>query len=601
MNNSTVTSREYRIEILLSQMTLAEKIGQMTQVEKNSITPDDVTCYAIGSVLSGGGGSPTLNNTPMAWREMVTGFQRGALATRLGIPIFYGVDAVHGHNNVIGATIFPHNIGLGATRDPDLVARVARATALEILATGIHWDFAPCVAVPQDIRWGRTYEGYGETSDLVAELGAAFVRGMQNVDGITLSHPHAALASVKHYLGDGGTAWGSTGRFGANWAPDLFSEHERNHGIDQGVAELDEAALRTIHLSPYIAALRAGARNIMVSYSSWGGLKMHAQRYLLTTVLKEELGFDGFLVSDWAALDQIQPDDYHASIVAGINAGIDMVMVPWDYKRFIATLTRAVENGDVLLDRINDATRRILRVKLEMDLVARPFGDEALMAVIGGARHRALAREAVRSSLVLLKNEGALPVTGNDSALFVAGAGADDLGLQCGGWTIEWMGKRGRPTLGTTLLDALRQARLSNLHFHPDGDFPLELGIADTAIVVLAEPPYAEGVGDRANLSLPAADITLLERIRMRCRKLVLILYTGRPLVVTDQLSLVDGLIVAWLPGTEGQGVADILLGIHRFRGRLPCSWPRSMQQVPLKALSENAEAPLFPEGFGIF
>lgn len=587
------------LETLLGQMTLAEKIGQMTQVEKNSLSPEDITSYAIGSILSGGGGAPPSNN-PLAWRAMVMEFQNASLATRLGIPLLYGVDAVHGHNNVIGATIFPHNIALGATRDPALVMRVARATACEILATGIHWNFAPCVAVPCDIRWGRTYEGYSEVSSLVAELGAAFVRGMQDVDGTKLSHPHAALASVKHYLGDGGTAWGTVTRFGANWAPDVFDERERKQGIDQGITEVDEATLRAIHLPPYLAALRAGARNIMVSYSSWGGLKMHAQRYLLTTVLKEELGFDGFLVSDWAAIDQIQPNDYHASVVTAINAGIDMVMVPWDYKRFIATLTRAMENGEVSIDRIDDAVRRILRVKLEMRLFDRPFGDENLMTLVGGATHRALAREAVRRSLVLLKNEGALPLARNIPTLFVAGVGADDLGLQCGGWSIEWIGKLGRPTLGTTLLEALRQERLPAIHFHPEGHFPPELGTVEVAIVVLSEPPYSEGVGDRANLHLPVADIALLERVRTRCHKLVLVLYSGRPLILTDQLPLVDALVAAWLPGTEGQGVTDVLLGIYPFRGVLPFSWPRSMLQVPLRALQEDAEPPLFSEGFGL-
>lgn len=601
MNMPTSATIESRIEELLGRMTLAEKVGQMTQVEKNSITHAEVTRQGIGSILSGGGASPA-RNTPADWREMVTAFQRAALDSRLGIPLLYGVDAVHGHNNVIGATVFPHNVGLGAARDPALVAAIARATAREILATAAHWDFAPCVAVPQDIRWGRSYEGFGEDPALVAELGAAFVRGMQQTDGAGLAHPHSALTSVKHYLGDGGTAWASAPRFAATLAPALFGEQERSrdHCLDQGVTAGDEATLRALHLPPYLAALRAGARNIMVSYSSWGGLKMHAQHHLLTDLLKGELGFDGFLASDWAGIDQIAPNDYDACVVAAINAGVDMVMVPFDYRRFIASLSGAVERGAVAAARVDDAVRRILRIKLEMGLFERPFGDGALLEVVGGATHRALARAAVRRSLVLLKNDGALPLAADTPTLLVAGRAADDLGLQCGGWTIEWQGKSGPLTQGTTLLAALHQARLPNVRFQADGDFPAELGTVDTALVVLAEPPYAEGVGDRSDLALSAADVALLERLRPRCRKLVLVLYSGRPLVITEQLPLVDAVVAAWLPGSEGQGVADMLLGAQPFSGTLPFSWPHDMGQVPLQALRESGRPPLFALGFGL-
>ena len=557
------------VEQFITLMSLAEKIGQMTQVEKNSITPEDVKNYAIGSVLSGGGGAPK-TNTPLAWREMVNEFQQAALKSRLKIPLLYGVDAVHGHNNVIGATIFPHNIGLGATRDPKLVEQIARATAREILATGIHWNFAPCVAVPQDIRWGRTYEGYGADSGLVAELGAAFVRGTQQGEGGGLSHPQAALATVKHYLGDGGAGWGTAPRFGANWAPDLFGDPQRPHGIDQGITDCDEETLRAVHLPPYIAAIQAGVRAIMVSYSTWGGKKMHAQQYLLTEILKKELGFAGFLVSDWAAIDQINPQNYSESVITAINAGVDMVMVPWDFRRFITTLTDAVINGAVSQTRIDDAVRRILRVKLELDLFSRPMGEEAFLDSVGGATHRALARDAVRRSMVLIKNDGVLPIT-RETPLLVAGVAADDLGLQCGGWTIDWQGRRGCPTLGTTLVDALHQSRC-NFHFHPQGDLPTDPNA--TALVVLAEPPYAEGVGDRADLRLPPADRELLERVRPRCRKLVVILYSGRPLSLGGQLPLMDALVAAWLPGTEGVGVTDVLFGDYPFSEVSPFPWP---------------------------
>ncbi len=586
---------EPRVESLLSSMSLAEKIGQMTQVEKNSITPDDVATYFIGSVLSGGGGYPT-PNTPEEWHNMVTGFQKAALSTRLGIPMMYGVDAVHGNNNVIGATIFPHNIGLGATQDRELVAKTARVTALEMLASGIHWDFAPCVAVPQDIRWGRTYEGFGQDTKLVSQLGTAYLLGLQNA-GDGLSDAHSVLGSVKHYIGDGGAGWESISRFGADWAPELWGEATRAVGIDQGITVGDEAFIREVFLPPYIEAIAAGARNIMISYTSWGGLKMHAQKYLLTDVLKTELGFTGFLVTDWNAISQIHADAFTA-IVTSINAGLDMVMVPFDYKTFIELLTRAVENGVVAMSRIDDAVRRILRVKLETCLFTHPFGDESLLKRVGSPEHRAIAREAVRRSLVLLKNEQVFPLPKQMSSIFVAGT-ADDLGAQCGGWTIEWQGKKGNHMPGTTLLQALQQASVP-VHYSATGEFPAYAGLADLGVVVLAEPPYAEGVGDRENLCLTAEEIALVHRLRGRCEKLLVILYSGRPLIINEALSMVDAFIAAWLPGSEGEGITDVLFGEYPFTGKLSFAWPRSMAQVPYSALQKSPEPPLFPIGFGL-
>jgi beta-glucosidase len=422
-----------RVAALLSRMSLAEKIGQMTQVEKNSITPEDVTAYFVGSVLSGGGGSPR-PNTPEAWRAMVAAYQEAALATPLGIPLLYGVDAVHGHNNLRGATIFPHNIGLGATADPALVEEIARVTAAGLHATGVHWNFAPVVAVTQDIRWGRTYESYGEATALVSDLGAAFVRGTQGA-GI--------LATPKHFIGDGATAFGSSTTGG--------------YLLDQGDARLDEATLRRVHLPPYQAALAAGARSVMASFSSWNGDKVHGSRFLLTDLLKDELDFDGFVVSDWQAIDQL-PGDYYSDVVTAINAGVDMVMTPYDYRTFIATLTRAVEQGDVSQARIDDAVSRILRVKFEQGLFEQPLAAEQDFAVVGGAAHRALARSAVQRSLVLLKNEDVLPLAADARLLLVAGAAADDIGRQAGGWTIEWQGGSGDITEGTSILDGIRAA-----------------------------------------------------------------------------------------------------------------------------------------------
>jgi beta-glucosidase len=576
------------VEDLLARMTLAEKIGQMTQVENRSITPAEVTRHAIGSVLSGGGGNPD-PNTPENWAAMVRGYQEAALKTRLGIPLLYGVDAVHGHNNVRGAVIFPHNIGLGASRDPALVERIGQITATEALATGIHWVFAPAVSVPQDIRWGRTFEGFSEDTNLVARLGVAQLHGLQNRDGwADLRHRRAVLASVKHFVGDGGTTWGSNTT--NSWI------------IDQGATEVDEPTLRAVHLPPYIAAIEAGAKNIMISHSSWGGLRMHAHKYLLTDVLKGELGFSGFLVSDWGSIDAIAPD-YYAAVVTSINAGVDMVMVPYHGERFIACLNRAVENGDVPMARIEDAARRILTVKSELGLFERPFGDDSLLPLVGSPAHRAVARGAARKSLVLLTNDdGTLPLSKDPPLILVAGLAADDIGLQCGGWTIEWQGEAGDVTPGTTLLNAIKNAVSENttVRYDAQGEFDEVDAVADVGIVVLSEEPYAEGEGDREDLSLSDADVILLARVRPCCRKLVVILISGRPFIVTKHLPQWDAFVAAWLPGTEGQGVADVLFGDYPFTGKLPYTWPRSMDQIPLSALVREGGKPLFPFEYGL-
>jgi beta-glucosidase len=578
-----------RARDLLVRMTLAEKIGQMTQVENRSITPAEVAQHAIGSVLSGGGGNPE-PNTPENWATMVRGYQEAALQTRLSIPLLYGADAVHGHSNVRGAVVFPHNIGLGASGDAHLANRIGQITAAEALATGIHWAFAPAVSIPQDIRWGRTFEGFSEDTGLVTQLGVAQLQGLQNRDGSPdLGHPRTVLASVKHFVGDGGTTWGSNDT--NDWI------------IDQGVTDLDEATLRAVHLPPYVAALEAGARNIMVSLSSWGGLRMHANRYLLTEVLKGELGFDGFLVSDWEAVDHVHAD-YYSAVVTSINAGVDMVMVPYDGLRFMNNLTRAVENGNVPLARIEDAVRRILAVKFELGLFEQPFGDGSLLPLIGQQAHRDVAREAVRKSVVLLKNDGdTLPLSSDIPEILVAGQAADDVGLQCGGWTIAWQGGSGDITPGTTVLEGIRAAVSENtvVHYDPAGNFDSAdaLGaekVADVGIVVLSEEPYAEGVGDRADLNLAEADAALLARVRPRCRKLVVVLFSGRPLIVTEHLPQWDAFVAAWLPGTEGDGVAQVLFGEYPFAGKLSYSWPRSMEQIPRK----QGDDPLFPLGFGL-
>ncbi len=606
------------IDRLLGEMTLAEKVGQMTQAEKYSITPDEVAEHGIGSVLSGAGGNP-VPNTLEAWADMVASFEHGAQRSRLGIPLLYGVDAVHGNTNVHGATVFPHNIGLGAAGDPDLVRRVARVTADELLAIGVRWDFAPPVSVPQDIRWGRTLEAYSEDVELVTELGMAFLRELQEVgDGLT--EPRSVLGCVKHYVADGGTSWLSAGVHAESVGDStetiseerqrILEEHDNEFGdlyehgiwgqrVDQGVADISEGELRRVHLPPYVAAIANGARNIMVSLSSWRDTKLHAHRYLLTDVLKSELGFDGFLISDWLALEYLD-DDYYKSVVLGINAGLDMVMVPHDWRRFMEALTRAAETGDVAMDRIDDAVRRVLRVKAEMGLFDGVRPDQATMAAFGSASHRAVAREAVAKSLVLLVNNGGLPLRKDAGLVYIAGDAADDIGLQCGGWTIEWRGLPGGDIPGTTLLQAVGQATSAGTEVIYDAGGHFEDRIADVGLVVVAEPPYAEMTGDRADLTLPSRDIALIGRMRAQCRTLVGILYTGRPLLISDQVELFDGLVVAWLPGSEGAGITDVLFGDVPFTGKLSYTWPRNDEQIPLAALEASPDPPLWPRGHGL-
>ena len=588
---------------LLSRMTLAEKIGQMTQPEKNSVKPGDIARLGLGSVLSGGGGNPD-PNTPQGWRDMVSAFIDEAQRSRLHIPLIYGVDAVHGHNNVVGATLFPHNIGLGATRDPELLRRIGRATALEVAATDVRWAFAPAVSLPQDIRWGRSYEGYSQDPALVSELAAALITGLR---GDAWNSPTAVLPSVKHFVADGATDWGSSQRvdrqaLGTDRTLAIAQTGRSFAGlldlgawqIDQGDATIDEATLRAVHLAPYQAAIEAGALNVMVSYSSWQGHKLHGHRYLITDVLKGELGFEGFVVSDWEGIDQLGAD-YDECVAASINAGMDMVMVPFDYERFIASLTRATLSGRVPQARIDDAARRILSVKRALGLFGQPHTDPALLAQVGGAGHRALAREAVGKSLVLLKNQGdVLPLASSGPALLVAGPDADDLGAQCGGWSVTWMGGRGRATPGTTILEGLVAALGSErVVYHADGHTDQHFPVG---LVVLAEEPYAEGMGDRSELNLTPDQLDLLERVRASCERLAVVLLSGRPLIVTEQLPQWDALVAAWLPGSEGQGVADVLCGAVPFTGRLSFDWPASHADLPRRAGSQT----LFRLGDGL-
>ncbi len=566
-------SIEDRVADLLSRMSLDEKIGQMTQAERGALDDiQDIATYHLGSLLSGGGSTPN-PNTPEAWADMYDSYQEQALSTRLGIPLIYGADAVHGHNNVKGAVIFPHNIGLGAMQNPELVEEIGRITALEVAGTGVDWTFSPCLAVFRDERWGRTYESFGETPELVSLLGRAIVRGYQGAD---LGSGETILATAKHWVGDGGT----TG------------------GVDRANAEIDEPTLREIHVAPYVEALNAGVGSIMVSQSSWNGVEMHANGYLIDDVLKNELGFEGFVVSDWEAIDQI-PGDYPSDVRTGINAGLDMIMVPYEYITFIDTLRDAVESGDVSMERIDDAVGKILRAKFQLGLFEHPYTDRALTNLIGSAAHRKVARQAVRESLVLLKNENALlPLPKDLSRIHVAGRNGDDLGSQCGGWTITWQGENGNITAGTTILEAIENAvsESTSVTFSRDGSGAEG---ADVGIVVVGETPYAEWEGDSDNLGLSKADLNAISAVREAGAPVVVILVSGRPMIVEPELENWDALLAAWLPGTEGQGVADVLFGDYNPTGKLPCSWPRTMDQVPVNYGDPDYD-PLFAYEFGL-
>jgi len=562
-----------RVTDLLSRMSLDEKIGQMTLAERDALkNVEDIAAYHLGALLSGGGSTPT-PNTPESWADMYDGYQEQALSTRLGIPLLYGADAVHGHNNVKGAVIFPHNIGLGATRNPELVEEIGRITALEVAGTGVDWTFSPCLAVFRDERWGRVYESLGETPELVSLLGGALVRGYQGAD---LGSGETILATAKHWVGDGGTMG----------------------GVDRSDTAVDEATLREIHIAPYVEAIQAGVGSIMVSQSSWNGVEMHANEYLINDVLKGELGFEGIVVSDWEAIDQI-PGDYGSDVRTGINAGLDMIMVPYEYVKFIETLRDAVESGDVPMERIDDAVSRILRAKFQLGLFENPYTDRALTDLVGSAEHREVARQAVRESLVLLKNEGALlPLPKDLGRVHVAGRNGDDLGSQCGGWTITWQGQNGDITTGTTILEAIEGtvSEQTSVAFSRDGSGAEG---ADVGIVVVGETPYAEWEGDSDDLSLSKADLNAINAVREAGVPVVVILVSGRPMIVEPELENWDALIAAWLPGTEGQGLADILFGDYNPTGKLSCSWPRTMDQVPIN--DGDAEyAPLFEYGFGL-
>ncbi|GHH81762.1 beta-glucosidase [Kitasatospora indigofera] len=588
------TPVEQRVRDLLGRMTVEEKIGQMTQAERNSVESDQsrITTLALGSLLSGGGSTPT-PNTPQAWADMIDGYQKRALDTRLHIPLLYGIDSVHGDNNLVGATVFPHNIALGATRDPDLVREAARITAAETRATGPQWVFAPCVCVARDDRWGRTYESYGEDPALVTRMETA-IDGLQGDNPRDLARPDRVLATAKHFAGDGDTAYGSSTNGG--------------YKLDQGVTITDREHFRTIDLAPYVAAVREhGVGSIMPSYSSvdWtedgigNPVKMSANKELLTDVLKQKTGFDGFLISDWDAIHQL-PGDYATQVRTAVNAGLDMFMEPYSAGTFEQTLLAEVRAGRVTTARIDDAVRRILRAKFRLGLFEHPYTDRSGAAAIGSPAHRAVARKAVAESQVLLKNDGhALPLRPSQR-IYVAGTNADDIGNQAGGWTVTWQGQSGATIPGTTILQGIRQ-NAARTTYSADASAPTD-GY-DVGVVVIGETPYAEGVGDVGNngrtLEISAADRAAVDRVCGAIRTCVVLDVAGRPQIITGELPKTDAFVMSWLPGSEGAGVADVLFGKRPFTGKLPVSWPRSEAQEPVN-IGDQQYDPLFAYGFGL-
>jgi beta-glucosidase len=572
--DSTI-SVDQRVNDLLSRMTFGEKIEQMMQVELSVVqyTPSILTANIFGSVISGGGESPAAGNRPLNWANMYDMLQSYALNTRLKIPIIYGIDAVHGHNTVYGATIFPHNIGMGCTRNPELAKKAARITAMEVAATGIDWTFGPCIAVPRDERWGRTYEGFGETPELAQLFGSSEIRGFQ---GDSLSSSTSILACAKHYLGDGGT----TG------------------GIDQGDTQGDSATIRKLFLPGYISAVDSGVGSIMVSFSSIDGQKMSSSKHWITDVLKNELGFKGFVVSDWKAIDQLT-SNYTDCVEQSINAGIDMIMLPDRYVDFHNAMDSLISQGKIDTARVDDAVKRILAIKFKLGLFERPFTNRSLIDSVGSAGHRAVARQCVRESMVLLKKkDGILPLRKTNARILVAGSNANDIGNQCGGWTITWQGGSGNITIGTTILQGIKNAAPSDsIKYSITGNFTNTS--ADYSVVVIGEQPYAEYLGDRTDLNISPTDVNLVKKMKSYGAPVVVILVSGRPLILEKISHFSDVIIAAWLPGTEGAGVADVLFGDYQPKGRLSQTWPKSMSQIPIN-FGDSIYFPLCDYGFGL-
>lgn len=577
---------EKRVADLLSRMTIEEKIGQMAMVDKNNVTKlEDVSRYNLGAVLSGAGAKPA-NNTAAGWLEMVSRLKNEAKKSRLGIPIFFGVDATHGHANVPGATVFPHAIGLGASGDPELVRAVAEATSKELAATGINWNFAPMLDAPQDIRWGRTYEAFSSDPALNAQLGAAHVQGTQAI----AENKSYVLASAKHFLGVGSMTWGES--------------NNKNFKIDQGKIPENNDLLNSQYIVPFAAAVDAGVSTVMVGLSEYGDDRIIDNKALVTGKLKGELGFNGFVVSDWYGVYEFSGVSSYRANVKTINAGTDMAMLPYEYKGFIKNVRKAVKHGDISEDRINDAVSRILTQKFKTGLFENQ--ESPNLAEVGSKNHRELARKAVASSAVLLKNnDNLLPLSKNTERVLIAGSGADNIGRQSGAWTVEWQGIDGNWLPGaTSILSGIKDVAASGrkIEYDLEANFSNIQTKAPVGIAIVSEKPYAEGWGDNEYPTLAKADIEVIERLRTKAEKVIIITITGRPLFMTEQIAQADAVIAAWLPGSEGAGLADVLFGEVPFSGKLPLAWPTSVEQLPITSnnKSKNGTNPIFPRGFGL-
>jgi beta-glucosidase len=525
-----------RVDDLISRMNDWEKMGQMALVEKNSISLKDVAKYNVGALLSGGGAGPK-QDTPLAWLNMLNDFNNAAKSTCLEIPLLYGIDAIHGHGNVLGATIFPHSIGLGATGDADLVKRVAKATAEELAATGIYWSYSPNLDVVKDIRWGKTYETFGSNTANVAKLGLAYLEGTQE----SSNGYFEVLANPKHFIGGGSMTFGTA--------------RNPKFKVEEGDIRMDEETLRQTHLVPFKTAIAGGAQVIMVGTASWNGEINSANHHLLTDILKNELGFSGFVVSDWYGVYEIESSKYN-SLVRAVNAGIDMIMLPFEYGDFMGYMQKAVSSGDISRERLDDAVRRILTVKFETGLFDRPQATAEGLSVIGSKEHRELAREAVRKSQVLLKNTNStLPLSKSVAKVLVSGFSSDNLGRQAGGWTTEWQGIDGNyGIVGTTLLQAIKNivSKDTKIEFNKEGDFSVS-GLADVGIVVVGEKPYAEGWGDTGSITLSPEDLLAIEKTKANSKKLVVVIVSGRPMDIEKYAKDWDAVVASWLPGSEGQ------------------------------------------------
>jgi beta-glucosidase len=594
-----------RVDGLMHRMTLAQKIGQMVQTERMCITPAEVKAWHIGSVLSGGGSAPG-DNTVQDWVTMNDAYWAASMEDDEGylpIPIMYGVDAIHGHNNVEGATIFPHNIGLGAAHDPDLLERVAKVTATEVLATGVDWTFAPTLAVARDGKWGRTYESYSEQPQIVSDYSGRFVNGLQDDLG-----DNSVVACVKHWVGDGSTT----------------------HGIDQGDTDISENELQRLHIAPYLPALEAGALTVMASFNSWMGEKCHGHRYLLDYVLKGQLQFKGFIISDWDGIDYLS-DNYYDAVSMGVNAGIDMFMVSENWRPFIQHLTHHVAQGTVSMERIDDAVRRILSVKFAFGLFDKPRPAQRKWsnhASFGSHEHREVAREAVRKSLVMLKNDGGILPLASSQRILVAGKNAHNKGHQCGGFTVAWQGTSGNDFIpgGTSIWEGIEQVAPAATLSADGSGREASPQLHDVAVVVIGETPYAEGMGDLRTghdvivqagsqingllkvlepygnttvlAKLHPEDLHVIKNITSRGVPVIAVLISGRPLITNLELEASSAFVAAWLPGSEGGGVADVLFGGENFSGKLSFSWPKSTEQIA--RVGDEDYDPLFPLGFGL-